>query len=145
MSFGGFDQGGNNQAPMSEINTTPFVDVMLVLLIIFMITAPLLTRSVAIDLPNTRGAPDTASPDAVTLAIDADGTMFWDNAPLSPEALAPRLRELAARTPQPPLHLRADRNTRYETLAELMSAAREAGVARIGFVSLPGEAPPGRR
>ena len=138
MSFGSFEQGGN-QSPMSEINTTPLVDVMLVLLIIFMITAPLLTRSVAIDLPSTAGSPEPPQAQAITLSIDAQGAMHWNEAPLPADALPARLADLAARTPQPELHLRADRNTRYQTLAELMSAAREAGVARIGFVSLPTE------
>ncbi len=138
MSFGGFDQGGNDR-PMSEINTTPLVDVMLVLLIIFIITAPLLTRSVAIDLPTTAGAPEPPKAETVTLSIDADGAMHWNDAPLPAEALPARLAELAASSPQSELHLRADRDTRYQTLAELMSAAREAGVTRIGFVSLPSE------
>ena len=144
MSFGGFDQGGN-QSPMSEINTTPLVDVMLVLLIIFIITAPLLTRSVAIDLPSTAGAPEPPRAEAVTLSIDADGAMHWNEMPLAADALPARMAELAARSPQPELHLRADRDTRYQTLAELMSAARAAGVARIGFISLPTEPAAGAR
>jgi len=144
MSFGGFEQGGN-QSPMSEINTTPLVDVMLVLLIIFMITAPLLTRSVAIDLPSTAGTPEPRHAEAVTLSIDADGAMHWNDAPLAADALPARLNELAAMSPQPELHLRADRDTRYQTLAELMSAAREAGVARIGFISLPTQPAAGAR
>jgi biopolymer transport protein ExbD len=136
MSFGGFDSG-NRTAPMVEINTTPLVDVMLVLLIIFIITAPLLTHAVRIDLPEASSTPNSEKPETVTLAIDGDGKLFWNDQPIAEGDLEPRLAEAAARNPQPELHLRADRNTRYEKLAQVMAAAQRGGITKMGFVTVP--------
>lgn len=136
MAFGGFDQG-SERTPTSEINMVPLIDVMLVLLIVFMITAPLLTHSVKIDLPKATSQPDMTKPEKVTLALDADGKLYWNNEPLESAALAERLRGAAAQSPQPELHLRADRNTRYQELAEVMSEAREAGIEKMGFITMP--------
>jgi biopolymer transport protein ExbD len=136
MAFGGFQQGGEAQ-PMAEINTTPLVDVMLVLLIIFIITAPLLTHSVRIDLPQARSEPTLQVPQVISLSIDGVGRLYWDKEIIAREQLWLRLAEAAARQPQPDLHLRADRDTRYQVLAEVMSAARTAGIQRIGFVTDP--------
>jgi biopolymer transport protein ExbD len=130
VSFGSFDQEGHN-APMVEINTTPLVDVMLVLLIIFMITAPLLTHQVKIDLPQATTQKSTEKPEIVTVAIDAAGTLYWNNSPLT------RVCRAARQQPQPELHLRADRHTQYEKLAEVMAAAQNAGMRRMGFVTSP--------
>ena len=136
MAFGGFSQG--DQRPLhSEINMVPLIDVMLVLLIVFMITAPLLTHSVKIDLPQAASQASEQKPEIVTLAIDASGQLFWNNAALAADELPARLAAAAAQTPQPELHLRADRNTRYEVIAEVMSKARSAGVQKMGFVTLP--------
>lgn len=136
MSFGGFDSG-NRTAPMAEINTTPLVDVMLVLLIIFIITAPLLTHAVRIDLPEASSTPNSEKPETVTLAIDADGKLFWNDQPIAEGDLEPRLAEAAARNPQPELHLRADKNTRYEKLAQVMAVAQRGGITKMGFVTVP--------
>ncbi|TVT60669.1 MAG: biopolymer transporter ExbD [Azoarcus sp. PHD] len=136
MAFGSFDQG-SERMPTSEINMVPLIDVMLVLLIVFMITAPLLTHSVKIDLPQASSAPNTEKPDTVTLALDANGGLFWNDAPMPDADLAPRLQAAAALSPQPELHLRADQNTRYQVLAEVMSAAREAGIEKMGFITIP--------
>jgi biopolymer transport protein ExbD len=114
MAFGSFDQQGGNQ-PMSEINVTPLVDVMLVLVIIFIITAPLLTHGIKIDLPKASSTANPEKPETVTLSLDA-------------------------KQPQPELHLRADQNTRYQKLAEIMSAARNAGLTKLGFVTDPSPA-----
>lgn len=138
MAFGGFSQG-NERMPTSEINMVPLIDVMLVLLIVFMITAPLLTHSVKIDLPKAASQPNVEKPETVALALDADGRMYWNNEALAEDVLRSRLREAAARTPQPELHLRADHNTRYQKLAEVMSAAREAGIEKMGFITVPTE------
>ncbi|MCB1954216.1 MAG: biopolymer transporter ExbD [Rhodocyclaceae bacterium] len=124
-------------APMADINTTPLVDVMLVLLIIFMLTAPLLTHAVKIDMPEASSSPTQEDPDTVTLSLDGAGRRFWNDEPVTDADLAARLTAAAARTPQPELHLRADRETRYQTLAEVMASARGAGIRRIGFVTLP--------
>ena len=127
MAFGGFDQG-DTRPLQSDINMVPLIDVMLVLLIVFMITAPLLTHSVKIDLPRASSAPNPEKPETVTLALDEAGKLYWNNEALDKAALPARLAAAAARMPQPELHLRADRGTRYEVIAEVMSEARNAGV-----------------
>jgi len=143
MSFGNFHdgRGGNGPQPMAEINTTPLVDVMLVLLIIFIVTAPLLTHGIRIDLPKAASSVHAEQPETVTLAVDREGRLFWNDAALSEADLENAMREAAARTPQPELQLRADRETRYQRLAELMSMARTAGLTRLGFVTDPGGRP----
>ena len=146
MAFGGF-QGSSEAQPMAEINTTPLVDVMLVLLIIFIITAPLLTHAIRIDLPQARSQASPEKPQTITLAIDARGAMFWEGEAVAAEAVAARLAEAATKQPQPELHLRADRETRYQVLAEVMAQARVARLTRIGFVTDPrpvAPAPPAR-
>jgi biopolymer transport protein ExbD len=136
MSFGSFDTEGHN-APMVEINTTPLVDVMLVLLIIFMITAPLLTHQIPIDLPQATAKAPEEKPETVTVAIDGSGAIFWNNRPITKLELAEQLGTAARQQPQPELHLRADKVTQYQVLAEVMSAAQNAGIRRMGFVTDP--------
>jgi len=136
MSFGSFDSSAR-KTPMAEINTTPLVDVMLVLLIIFIITAPLLTQAVKIDLPEASTEPNPEKPDIVTLAIDGQGTLYWNDRPVSDEELRVEMTVAANRNPQPELHLRADKTTLYERLAKVMSTAQNAGIQRMGFVTLP--------
>jgi biopolymer transport protein ExbD len=142
MSMGSFNSSGA-QAPMAEINTTPLVDVMLVLLIIFIITAPLLTHSVKVDLPRASSAPVEQKPNALRVDIDADGHLSVDGQPMPFAWLEARLREAVERDAQIELHLMADRASRYEIVAEVMSAARRAGVGKIGFVTQPGTDAPG--
>jgi len=138
MSFGGFERGQAPSQPMAEINVTPLVDVMLVLLVIFIITAPLLASAIKLDLPDVKSAPAAGRADAIRLAIDADGHFFWNEQRLQNDGeLATRLAEAAKAQPQPELHLRADKATRYERLAQLMAAAQDAGLTRIGFVTEP--------
>jgi len=136
MAFGGFSQEGRG-APMSEINMVPLIDVMLVLLIVFMITAPLLTHAVKIDLPHAASAAANEKPETVTLAIDEAGTLYWNDRLISDAELQARFAEAAANPVQPELHLRADRETRYQKVAEVMSAARLAGIQKMGFVTVP--------
>ena len=136
MAFGGLEQGGDS-GPMADINTTPLVDVMLVLLIIFMITAPLLTHAVRIDMPEASSSPNREAPETVSLALDADGRLYWNDEQIEGASLPALLALAAARLPQPELHLRADRETRYQTLAEVMSMAQRAGIRQIGFVTVP--------
>jgi biopolymer transport protein ExbD len=136
MAFGGFNKGGDG-APMAEINMIPLIDVMLVLLVIFMVTAPLLTHAVKIDLPKAASSANLTQPDHVSLAIDAAGRIFWNGEPIAKAELQSRLDEAAKRQPQPELHLRADRVTQYQTIAEVMAAAAKSGLVRIGFVSDP--------
>ena len=136
MAFGGFNQG-DSRPPQSDINMVPLIDVMLVLLIVFMITAPLLTHSVKIDLPQASSNPTQEKPETVSVSIDGEGRIFWNDEGLDAVALPARLAAAAAKTPQPELHLRADRNTRYEVIADVMSKARTAGIEKMGFVTVP--------
>ncbi len=135
MAFGGFDRA-TGERPMAEINMIPLIDVMLVLLVIFIITAPLLTHSVKIDLPRASSNPNITRPDHIQLGIREDG-IFWNGEPVSAAELAQRLAGAAARQPQPELHIRADRMVRYEKVAQVMSLAAKAGIARIGFITDP--------
>ena len=123
--------------PMSEINTTPLVDVMLVLLVIFIITAPLLTHAVKIDLPQASSQPLPEKPEVISVSIDAAGKMYWNDAPLVQGELKVKLQEIADKKPQPELNIRADRETRYQVLADVMAYAQNAGVTKLGFVSEP--------
>jgi biopolymer transport protein ExbD len=136
MSLGSFNSSGA-QAPMAEINTTPLVDVMLVLLIIFIITAPLLTHSVKVDLPRVSSAPVDQKPNALQVGIDANGQIAVDGRGMTLVELEIRLRDAVGRDAQVEMHLLADRAVRYEAVAETMSVARRAGVTRIGFVTQP--------
>ena len=138
-SFGSFS--GEGSRPLhSEINMVPLIDVMLVLLIVFMITAPLLTHSVKFDLPQAASQPTENKPEVIALSINEAGYLFWNNEPLDDAVLPARLRAAAELKPQPELHLHADRETRYQKLAEVMSLAREAGIEKMGFITTPGEA-----
>lgn len=138
MAFGSMQDSGR-QAPMAEINVVPLVDVMLVLLIIFIITAPLLTHSVKIDLPKAERAPNITQPEHVELAIRAEGSFFWNGEPVALEQLAPRFGETAAQAPNTELHIRADKLAHYEHVARIMSIAAKAGMTRIGFITDPSE------
>src|SRR5262245_33713146 len=137
MSFGGFERGQSPSQPMAEINVTPLVDVMLVLLVIFIITAPLLAYAIRLDLPDVKAAPVSSRSEAIKLSIDADGRVFWNSDLVDARDLAARLSAAAARSPQPDLHLRADKATRFERVAEVRGAAQDAGLSKIGFVTEP--------
>jgi biopolymer transport protein ExbD len=126
-------------ALLAEINMIPLIDVMLVLLVIFIVTAPLLNHAVRIDLPRVSTEPIVNKPEVVTAAIDAAGDRFWNGARIDERELEVRLREAAQREPQPELHLSIDRTTQYRLVAEVMAAASKAGISRIGFVSDPRE------
>ena len=140
MAIGSFNSPAT-QAPMAEINTTPLVDVMLVLLIIFIITAPLMTHSVKVDLPRAASAPTPDKPLTLQVSIDADNAVFVGSEAVDRNSLESRFREAVARDPNVEMHLKADRSTRYESVAETMSAARRAGLTKIGFVTQPGSTP----
>lgn len=136
MAMGSFDPRCQ-QGPVAEINVVPLVDVMLVLLVIFIITTPLLTHSVKIDLPKASSAPNITRPAHIEFGIRADGSLYWNGAPVAREELDARFVEEARRQPQPELHIRADRLAHYEKVAQVMSAAANAGLVRIGFVTDP--------
>jgi biopolymer transport protein ExbD len=138
MPFGGFQRDGTD-TPMSEINMIPLIDVMLVLLVIFIITAPLLTHAVKIDLPRAASEPNITLPDNVQLGIRSDGTTYWNGEEVDVTTLGSRLTASARLNPQPELHIRADSTTQYRRVAEVMSMAARAGLTRIGFVTDPRE------
>jgi biopolymer transport protein ExbD len=140
MSFGGF--GGGTNAPMSEINMVPLIDVMLVLLVIFIVTAPLLTHAVKIDLPKASSEVNATQRENVQLAIGANGEVYWNGEPVDRQGLVPRFAEAARAPLQPELHIRADRTTEYGNVAEVMSMAARAGLTRIGFVTDPTQPQP---
>ena len=137
MTFGRFRQSTDLFEPMAEINVTPLVDVTLVLLVVFIIAAPLLTYAIKLDLPAAQAAPAGPAPAAIDVSIDAAGTLYWNGTVVDAAGLEARLKKAAAATPQPELHLRADRAVRYEVVAQLMSAAQRAGLQHIGFVTDP--------
>ena len=139
MAFGAFNREGATP-PMAEINMVPLIDVMLVLLVIFIITAPLLTHAVKIDLPKASSQPNLTRPDHISISIDAAGTLFWNGEQLDRAGLRSRLADASKQQPQPELHLRADKATPYQALAEVMADSAKAGLGRIGFVSDPSQA-----
>ena len=137
MAFGGFSKAAANTAPMAEINMVPLIDVMLVLLVIFIVTTPLLTHAVKVDLPAASSQPNQTKPDNISLSINANGTLYWNTETVERKDLDAKLAAAAKQTPQPELHLHADRTTQYQVVAEVMSAAARAGVSKIGFVTDP--------
>jgi biopolymer transport protein ExbD len=136
MAFGSFDDRPG-VSPMAEINTTPLVDVMLVLLVIFIITAPLFHEAVPIDLPRVEATKLEDKPHVIQLAIDEQGTIYWNGEAIHRDVLPMRLA--AERGLNPELHLRADGGTRYEKVAEVMAEAQHAGIVKIAFVTEPAE------
>ncbi len=136
MAFGAFARSPNS-APMAEINMVPLIDVMLVLLVIFIITAPLLTHAVKVELPRASSRPSVAQAQNVQIAIKANGEVYWNGHPVSAAEIDSRMTSSARLEPQPEVHLRADRTAEYEKVARVMSAAARAGLTRIGFVTEP--------
>ena len=136
MSFGTMDDGDSDDV-MNEINMTPLVDVMLVLLIVFIITIPVMKHAVNVDLPRASNEPEQIKPQNVSLSITADGQYHWNKEAISDEELATRLQAEAAKDPQPDLHIHGDKEVRYERVAQAMAAAQTAGVRKIGFVTDP--------
>lgn len=135
MAFAG---GNHDDEVMSEINMTPLVDVMLVLLIIFIITVPVITHSVNLDLPEANNTPTEATPDTITISVGASGQLSWNSTAISFEELEDRLTAAAAREPQPPIHLRGDRAVAYEQVAKTMAAIQRSGIQSLGFLTEPG-------
>jgi len=134
MAFGTQD---DTDEVMNEINLTPMVDVMLVLLIIFIITVPVMKHAVNIDLPRASNVPQDAKPETIRLSVDAAGDYFWNENKLTEEAMLLQLKAAATQNPQPELHIRGDKAVRYERVATAMAAAQQAGVRKIGFVTEP--------
>ena len=136
MAFGRLERNTGPQ-PMSEINMTPLIDVMLVLLVIFMITAPLMTSSLKLDLPRTDAAAASDAPRFITVALDPQGRYYFGDEPLDPAAFTARIIEAARENPQVEVQLRADKSVAYGHVAELIGIVQKAGLSRIGFVAEP--------
>ncbi|MFT4249270.1 MAG: biopolymer transporter ExbD [Pseudomonas sp.] len=139
MGFGGGLGDNDDDALVSDINVTPLVDVMLVLLIVFMITVPVLTHAIKLDLPRVADQPQLAKPDAIELSVTADGEVHWNQQSVRLEDLLPRLKALAPRQPQPEIFIRGDRKVAYEHVVRVMAAVQQAGLVRVGFVTQPDE------
>ena len=139
MAFGTHDSRHDTDGDdvMNEINMTPMVDIMLVLLIIFIITVPVLKHAVNVDLPRASNTPQTIKPETVTLSVDADGSYFLSQTKVSDTELTAQLTAAAAQNPQPDLHIRGDKAVRYERVAQAMAAAQQAGLQKIGFITEP--------
>ncbi len=134
MAFGTQD---DTDEVMNEINMTPLVDVMLVLLIIFIITVPVMKHAVNIDLPRATNLAENARPETIRVSVDASGAYFWNESAITDEQLRAQLASSAARQPQPELHIRGDRQVRYERVAQVMAAAQRSGIRKIGFITEP--------
>ncbi len=140
MAFASFDDK-RGSAPLAEINMVPLIDVMLVLLVIFIVTAPLLSHSVKVDLPKASAQVISAKAEKIDLSIDADGIRYWNGSALSREDAAARFVAESSKQPQPEIHLRADQNVPYRAVAETLADASRAGLSKIGFVTDPEPAP----
>jgi biopolymer transport protein ExbD len=128
----------SDEKPISEINTTPLVDVMLVLLIIFLITVPVITQSVKVELPKAANIPTQTKPENVNIAVDKEGNVFWNTAMIpTQEALLDRLKSVAVLDPQPEIHVRGDRATAYEHIGRVMVLCQRAGIQKVGFITEP--------
>ncbi|MGQ0711756.1 MAG: ExbD/TolR family protein [Rhodoferax sp.] len=138
MAFGLQSPTSDDDAEvMNEINMTPLVDVMLVLLIIFIITVPVMKHAVNVELPQASASPQAQHPQIATLSVDAAGAYFLQQEPISGDALDTHMRKLAQQEPQPELHIRGDRAVRYEAVATAMASAQRAGLRKIGFITEP--------
>ncbi|HIV69736.1 MAG TPA: biopolymer transporter ExbD [Candidatus Aquabacterium excrementipullorum] len=136
MAFASFDNKGGG-APLAEINMVPLIDVMLVLLVIFIVAAPLLSHTIKLDLPKASAQVNSAKSEKIELSIDADGVRYWNEEPLTREEVAARLIAQGKLPEQPELHLRADQATAYKAVAETLADASKAGLTKIGFVTDP--------
>jgi len=122
---------------VSSINTTPLVDVMLVLLIIFLITIPVVIQSTPVELPKEANQPTQTKPENINVAVNKDGDVFWNNELVDDKKLLARLKEIAVKQPQPEVHVRADKSARYEFVGRVVFACQRAGIIKIGFITEP--------
>ena len=141
MAFGRLERT-TGPAPMSDINMTPLIDVMLVLLVIFMITAPLMASSLKLDLPRTEGAQPNDAPQFISVALDAQGKLYFGEDVVDPAAFATRVADAARKNPRTEVQLRADQGVPYGRVAEVIGVVQKAGLSRIGFVTEPAAVKP---
>ncbi len=137
MAFASFDRNKSSSAPMAEINMVPLIDVVLVLLVIFIVTAPLLTNAVKLDLPKATSQTDVQKPEKIEFAINGEGQLFWNGERISREEAAAKFVTEGQKRPQPALYLRADQGVAYRYVAEMLADAAKAGLSKVAFVSEP--------
>ncbi len=137
MAFGNEPIGEDDSPPMAEINMTPLVDVMLVLLIVFMITIPVMQHAVKVDLPQASSQRNDVKPESINVSISANGQVFWNSSPIDLNTLSIYAQTAAKKSPQPEVQLKADKNVRYESVAQVLSTAKRSGLTKIGFVTEP--------
>jgi biopolymer transport protein ExbD len=130
----------DEERTMSEINTTPLVDVMLVLLIVFMITIPVVTQTVPLELPKVENIPTETKPENINISVNRDGQIYWNGILVDNEQLLTRLDGIARQQPQPEVHVRADQTTRYEYVGRVIVSAQRKGIMKVGFITEPGRA-----
>jgi biopolymer transport protein ExbD len=135
---------GDEGEPMADINVTPLVDVMLVLLIIFIITIRVIIQQVAVELPKATNLPTQTKPENITIAIDKQGDIYWNTRPLAgQEELKQKLREIVAKDPQPEIHIRGDSNVRYQFVGQVLVATQQIGIRKVAFITTPDHFGPG--
>ena len=128
----------SDDEPMSTINTTPLVDVMLVLLIIFLITIPVITKTVKVSLPKAANIATQTKPENITIAVDSQGNIYWNNGAISDRSeLLERVKAEAVKVPQPEIHIRGDANARYEDVGRILNAVQRGGIVKVGFITEP--------
>ena len=139
MSMNVGTSGGSDEPELnSTINTTPLVDIMLVLLIIFLITIPVINKMIPVNLPNAVNIPTQTKPENITIAVSANGDIYWNNAPVpSSQALLDEVKAAAIKVPQPEIHIRADKDTRYEAVGRVLYAIQRGGIVKVGFITEP--------
>ena len=135
MNVGG---SGEEQGVMANINTTPLVDVMLVLLIIFLVTIPVINKSVPVELPKAVNIPTQTKPENITVAVDKEGNIYWNDRKMpNKEDLLSHIKEAAVRKPQPEVHIRADKDAKFEAVGRVLYAIQRGGVVKVGFLTEP--------
>ena len=135
MSVGG---SGEEQGVMSAINTTPLVDVMLVLLIIFLITIPVINKTVKVTLPKAVNIPTQTKPENITVAVDREGNIYWNDRRMpGRDDLLARIKDVAVQRPQPEVHIRADRDAKFEAVGRVLYAIQRGGIVKVGFLTEP--------
>ena len=137
MSFSNPSGDQGDDALMTEINMTPLVDVMLVLLIIFIITLPVINQGVKVDLPKANSARNETKPESIQVSIDARGQIFWNSSPIDLTTFVGYAEKAAQKEPQPEINLRADKEVRYDSVAQVLAASKRAGLTKLGFITEP--------
>ena len=137
MSFSNPSGDQGDDPLMTEINMTPLVDVMLVLLIIFIITLPVIHQAVKVDLPQANSARNETKPESIQVSIDARGQIFWNSSPIDLTTFVGYAEKAAQKEPQPEINLRADKEVRYDSVAQVLAASKRAGLTKLGFITEP--------